>query len=146
MFDELNVLAPDEVKARQTCLLEQYLLTVSKASCFHLLHHWRTRLSYSIQKMYRGKQKGQRRESQSLQRHESEFTASGCVVLPQVETECKCMVDMIKSHVMPSCKASGVDDKGACEAGITLLESCLHQIHEAELADAAKMCRTLRLE
>eukprot|EP00240_Pyramimonas_obovata_P002525 CAMPEP_0118958484 /NCGR_PEP_ID=MMETSP1169-20130426/62644_1 /TAXON_ID=36882 /ORGANISM="Pyramimonas obovata, Strain CCMP722" /LENGTH=736 /DNA_ID=CAMNT_0006906601 /DNA_START=46 /DNA_END=2256 /DNA_ORIENTATION=- len=90
MFEELKVLGPEEVKARQTCLLEQYLLTV--------------------------------------------------------ETECKCMIDMIKMHVIPSCKASGLDDKGACEAGMKLLEDCLGQIHAAELQDAAKMCRTLRLE
>ncbi|KAK3234346.1 hypothetical protein CYMTET_55392 [Cymbomonas tetramitiformis] len=89
LFSSLQILTPEEVTARQECMLAHYILTV--------------------------------------------------------ETEVLCMIDMIKQHIIPSCKKAGVDDS-ACTTAMSEMESALKAVHAASTADGATMCRTLRLE
>lgn len=89
LFNSLQILTPEEVLARQECMLSHYILTV--------------------------------------------------------ETEVLCMIDMIKQHVIPSCKKAGVDHS-ACTAAISELEATIKAVNSASTADGATMCRELRLE
>ena len=63
-----------------------------------------------------------------------------------VEMEAKCMVDMIKQHIIPSCKAADMAVH-ELEGGVASVQAGLHAIHTAADEEAkAKAARVLRLE
>jgi len=63
-----------------------------------------------------------------------------------VEMEALCMLDMIKQHVIPSCKAAGIAT-GELTKGCDAVAAGLAQIHGADNEEAkATAARVLRLE
>jgi len=63
-----------------------------------------------------------------------------------VEMEALCMVDMIKQHVIPSCKAADIST-AELEAGVAKVQAGVAAIHAADDEEAkATVARVLRLE
>jgi glutamine synthetase len=64
-----------------------------------------------------------------------------------VEIEAKCMIDMIKTMVLPVSKECGLGLTSSLESGVKSLEAGLHAMESADSSyEAAKAARVLRLE
>ena len=64
-----------------------------------------------------------------------------------VDIEAKCMIDLIRQHVIPSVKAAGVGPLSELEAAVGTLQAAVAEIHAAgDSHEAARLSRVLRLE
>ena len=64
-----------------------------------------------------------------------------------VEIEVKCMIDMMRQHVIPSVRAAGVGNLSELESQVSVLQKAWHKTEDTEdLYEKAVAARNLRLE
>jgi len=64
-----------------------------------------------------------------------------------VEIELKCMIDMIKTKVLPAVKETGLGNASALSSGVSDLEKAVHTMESASSSyECAKVARVARLE
>jgi len=64
-----------------------------------------------------------------------------------VEMEALCMIDMIKQHIIPSCRHAGVGPIPELEGAVRSIKESLDKIHHTESSmEKAELARKLRLE